>query len=304
MALAGVKLRVARRLDRCLPPAVLATLVWPGIVAVACWRALGRHGHRWREALRGMRAGRPGFLSAWRHVIDDTYLMAVTFWPDRWHEPRWARRFHLTGLRDVQKAVAEGVPVVVAVVHFTHMSMLRYLLRSSGISAATLAGYRGEHPTVAVRDALLDRITGLDGVPNRFVAADLRSAYAFLRSGKCLIIACDVMTSEGVAITTELGTLQMAVGPLRLARMTGALVVPAILWQPRRWWFEARFGEPFRLEGDGDSPEAFRPAAERCMRHWLPVMQAFPTQYDGGLANAWSSQTVSGVSDISAAADT
>lgn len=305
MSLAGMKFRVARWLDRCLPPAVLAALSWPVIAAVAFRRALGRQGCRWREVVSGMRAGRPGLGATWRHLIDDIYLMVATFWPDRWHEPRWARRFHITGFAAVQRLADEGTPVVIAVVHFMHLSMLRYVLRSRGIPAASLVGFRGEHPTMALRDALLDRMTGLEGVAHRFVAADLRSAYAFLRSGKCLIIACDVATPENVAITTDLGTLHMAVGPFRLAQMTGASVIPAILCQPSRWRFEARFGEPFRAEDDADSPEAFRPAAERCMQHWLPVMQAFPTLYDGGLGRVWGVEPVSTADGISPqAADT
>lgn len=299
MSLAGLKFRVARRLDRFLSPVALAAVGWPVIAAVAFGRALGRQGRGWREAVSGMRAGRPGLGATWRHLIDDLYLMVATFWPDRWHEPRWARRFHITGFENVRRLADEGAPVVIAVVHFTHLSMLRYMLRSRGIPAASLTGFRGENPTLVDRDALLDRLTGLEGVPSRCVAADLRFTYAFLRSGKCLIIACDVATPKSVAVTTDLGTLHMATGPFRLAQMTGAVVIPAILWQPSRWRFEARFGDPFRAEGDADSPEAFRPAAERCMRHWLPVMQAFPTQYDGGLGRVWRAEPVPAAGGIS-----
>lgn len=286
-------------LERCLSPAVFATLAWPGIAAVAMRRVFRRQGRAWRDAVSGMRAGRPGIYATWRHIVDDIYLMLVTLWPDRWHERRWARRFQLTGLEHVQNLAADGTPVVVAVVHFTHLSMLRYVLRSQGIPAASLMGFRKTHPTMAVRDALLDRIAGLEEVPNRFVAADLRPAYAFLRSGRCLIIACDVATAESVAITTTLGTLRVAVGPFRFAQMTGAAVVPAILWQSRRWRFEARFGEPFQPAGDAGNPETFRQSAERCMRHWLPVMQAFPTQYDGGLGHVWGADPVPAVGGIS-----
>jgi hypothetical protein len=81
--------------------------------------------------------------------------------------------------------------------------------------------------------------------------------------------------------------------------MTGAAVVPAILWQSRRWRFEARFGEPFQPEGDADSPETFQQAADRCMQHWLPVMQAFPTQYDGGLGRVWGAEPAPAIGGIS-----
>jgi len=237
-----------------------------------------------------MAGERPGIMATWRHLIDEAYLMLATCWPDRWHEPGWARRFHVTGLEDVEQLANAGTPVVIAVVHFTNMSMLRYVLRSRGIPAASLAGFREHHPTAGVRDEALDRLAGLTGVPNRFVAADLRSAYHFLRSGNCLIIACDVETQQNVAVTTPVGTLHVAVGPFRLAQMAGGVVVPAILWQSGRLRFEASFGEPIRPEPARGMPEPFRPIAERCMRHWLPVMQAFPTQYDGGLGRVWRSE--------------
>jgi lauroyl/myristoyl acyltransferase len=287
MSLSLLKYRLARRIERCLTPGALAIIAWPVIAAVAFTRAVGRHGRDWREAVSGTAARRPGILATWRHFIDDTYLMLATCWPDRWHGRHWADRFHVTGVEDVQQLASAAAPIVIAVVHFTNMAMLRYVLRSRGVRAAALVGFRELHPTAHLRDATLDRATEMEGVPHRFVASDLRSAYDFLRSGNCLVMACDVDTPENVAVTTPLGTLRLAVGPFRIAEMTGAAVVPAIFWQSGRWRFEARFGEPIRPETARGLPEPFRPIAERCMQHWLPVMQEFPTQYDGGLGRVW-----------------
>jgi lauroyl/myristoyl acyltransferase len=304
MSLAVLKLRLARGLERCLPPGPLAALLWPAVAVGALVRALGPHGRAWRNAVGDMHAGRPGILAAWRHFRDELFLMLAASWPDRWLGRRWAGRFHVTGLEEVQRLLAAGTPVVIAVVHFTHLSVLRYLLRARGIPAASLSGFLEEHPTLGFRDTALDRVAGLEGVPNRFFTAGLRSAYDFLRSGNCLIMACDVATAATVAVTTDLGTLDVAVGPFRVAQMTGAVVVPAILWESGRWRFEARFGEPFSPAGDADRPETFRPCAERCMQHWLPVMQSFPTQYDGGLGRVWRPQTTRTARLSQQAADT
>lgn len=294
MTTSKTKLQIARWLEQRLPPSLLAAAAWPYISLLALRRAFGQHGRHWRTALSTMRAGRPGLFATCRHLMDESYMMLATSWPDRLLEPRWQRRMAVSGFTAVRELYEARTPIVLAVVHFTHMSMLRFMLRSHGIPAASLAGFRNPHPTIDIRNAALDRTVGLTGVPNSFVAADLRSAYDFLRSGNCLIIACDVASPASIAMRTDLGTLHMATGPFRLAAMTGATVIPAILWQARRWRFSVDFGKPIAMPADFSMPEDFRPAAQRCMDHWLPVMRRYPTQYDGALGPVWQDDASAG----------
>lgn len=241
-----------------------------------------------------MRAGRPGLFATCRHLMDESYVMMATSWPDRLLEPRWQQRISLAGFTAVRELHETRTPIVLAVVHFTHMSMLRFVLRAHGIPAASFAGFRDRHPTIEFRNDALDTKAGLSRTPNCFVTADLRTAYDFLRSGNCLIIACDVASPASIAIRTNLGTLSLATGPFRLAAMTGAKVIPAILWQPRRWRFSVDFGQPIAMPDDFSSPEDFRPVAQRCMDHWLPVMRRYPTQYDGSLGPVWQDDASAG----------
>ena len=221
----------------------------------------------------------PGLWKSWRQAVDRLSMRLVCLWPERFLVNPWRSRLSITGLDEVRDRLAAGTPVVFAVLHFGELILLHSILRAHGIPVASLTvSGSGDRCYRDHTDAVAEAAGGLRGVPRRFMAdTGLRQAYCFLRSGGCLLIACDLSSRHSVDIPTDLGTVRLATGAFQMAGMAGACVVPAILWQERRWRFSLACGPP--LDPSDGSTDAVRRIAEACVAHWVPVLKRHPEQY-------------------------
>jgi lauroyl/myristoyl acyltransferase len=267
-----------RSVERLVPPPLLSCLLWPFVAVFAFRRCYGAAG---RRAQRGFAeaCGRPLSLAElWRSFIDETYLRLATLWPERFVTQAWRRRFVVTGLERVLDCQAARRPVVLAVIHAHHWNLIQMFLRAHGVPVASLTHAPQSSENRRLIHRSVDRRSPLAGVPHSFHRAKLRSAYAFLRDGKCLLVACDVSTKDAVTLPWALGTMRINVGPYRLAALAEAGVIPAVCWQEKPWRFHLSFGEPASAPARSSDIVAFEPLAKHCLAIWRPLLERHPEQ--------------------------
>ena len=229
----------------------------------------------------------PGLRATWRNFIGETYVRLAMLWPDRFNTRAWRDRFTVTGLDDLLACHAEGHPIVLAVIHAHHLNLLRLFLRANGLPVASLNYRPGVTPIRVLINAAVDKHSQLTGTPHKFPLTQLRSAYAFLRSGGCLLVACDKPSDDYVELPTGLGPIRIHLGPLRLAAMTNARVVPAVSWQEGPWQFHFTFREPCIPPAHSADAPAFNRLAEQCLDTWQPLLRKHPAQHNA-IPGAWN----------------
>jgi lauroyl/myristoyl acyltransferase len=271
-----------RTMERLLPLPLLACMLWPAVATYALCRCLGKAGRSRARSFAAAYGSPSGFLVTFQAFIGETYGRLVTLWPDRFMMPRWRRRFTVTGLDPLLACRAEGRPVVLAIIHFHHMNVLRLFLRSHGLPVASLTFGPGVTTVRRSINSAVDHGTPLADTPHKFSLEQLRSAYAFLRSGNCLLIACDKPSDDTITLPTDLGTIGIHLGPFRLAAMTNAVVIPAIAWQQRPWRFHVALGEPARPPAHSSDRSAFQPIAKHCLTTWQAMIRDYPEQLTPG----------------------
>lgn len=276
-----------RSAERLVPPSMLASIIWPAVAVFALCRSLGKAGRMWRLNFSAVFGRPPGFIPIWRNFVSETYARLATLWPDRFMTPTWRSRFIVTGLEKLQACHAAGRPVVLAVIHAQSLNLLRLFLRANGLPVATLAFAQGVTGKRQLINTASDRSSSLAGVPHKFPLSQLRSAYAFLRRGNCLLVACDKQSDDAVALPTNLGVVRIHVGPFRLAGLVNASVVPAVCWQVAPWRFHLALGKPMMAPASDSDLAAFMPLAQHCLATWQPLIQSHPEQVHFN-RGAWS----------------
>jgi len=168
--------------------------------------------------------------------------------------------------------------VVLAVIHAHHVNLMQLFLRAHGVPVASLtfAPVISESRRLILR--AVDRRSPLAGLPHTFPRTELRSAYAFLRDGKCLLVACDAWPEDTVTLPWARGTIRINVGPYRLAALAEASVIPAVCWQEKPWLFHLSFGEPAIAPARSADVLAFEPLARHCLATWRPLLERHPEQ--------------------------
>lgn len=265
-------------LERLLPPAILAGVLWPGVGAFALCATFGKAGRARRSAFAAAYGTPLKMRMTVRAFIGETFGRLVTLWPDRFKAPRWQRRFTVTGLDQLLACRAEGRPIVFAIIHSQHMNLLRLFLRARGLPVASLTYTPGETAIRRLINAAADQCSPLAGTPHKFSLKQLRSAYDFLRSGNCLLIACDKHSDDMISLPTDLGTIGIHLGQFRLAAMANALVVPALVWQAKPWKFHVALGEPTVPPSHSSERSAFKPLADHCLMTWQVMIREHPEQ--------------------------
>lgn len=267
-----------RSIERLVPPSLLACMLWPLVAVFAFGRCFGETGRRSQRGFAEA-CGKPlGLPRLWHSFVGETYVRFATLWPERFVTRTWQRRFVVTGLDRVLESQAAGTPVVLAVIHSHHVNLIHLFLRAHGVPIATLTYAPGISEKRRLINRALDRGSPLAGVPHTFSLEELRSAYTFLRDGKCLLVACDVPTKDAVTMPWALGRTRVNVGPYRLAALAAASVIPAVCWQEKPWLFHLSFGEPAIAPARSSDIRAFEPLARHCLTIWQPLLERHPEQ--------------------------
>ncbi len=264
--------RAVRTVGGLLPLPVLAVVLWPIAIARAVAdlvlkparhpvRSLpppSRPGRNWSSGLRQRTA-------AW---LNTTSLL----WADQFAAPRWSRRFDLTALERL-RALSDR-PVIVVTLHYGGIFALPTLLRSAGLPTASV-----------VADALWPirwwrrrraELTRIGDHPLHFRSGDALAIARFLVPGTFLVVAGDYPRGERALTTFESVGFALATPPFRLARLTDAAVVPALVRADGVWRFTLHVGLP--VPDELIRTDDYEAAVDHIAAELLPVAAQRPEQ--------------------------
>jgi hypothetical protein len=216
---------LVRGADASVGPAFLPPVLLPRIVVDALRRV-----RDYKQFLR-LRATLPA--NFWRCGPLRHYLRMIIHWQqslaisllaDRFVEERWQRRIQIRGTPPDALPEWGKRPVVIAYLHTAGFLLMRYWLRSRGLTAATVVRAR---PRILRRYELRKR-SRLGKTRNYVRRGNLRAAMQFLVPGHVLMVAMDACPrSRHLVMGAPIGIND---GAVRLAMLSNALLLPASVW--------------------------------------------------------------------------
>jgi lauroyl/myristoyl acyltransferase len=207
---------------------------------------------------------------------------AALFWADRFNRSPWLQRIELSGVAELRPVIVDR-PALIATVHFGGIFALPSLLRAFDIPTAAVVA-ETLWPVRWWREQRA-RLTVAPGLPVHLRSGDARQIMRYLEPGRCLLVALDYPLGE--QLTTDFGgaALRLSTASFRLARITGAAVVPAIVRVNGPWRFAVHVGRPVPDEmlASGDDAAVLA----HVVRELLPVAAVRPEQALPLLVNAF-----------------
>jgi hypothetical protein len=237
---------------------------------------------RLRKSPLGLRIRRRGELRFGQLLQRRTQVKLTNLlflWADRMKSPRFcpcrcdaAERLAILDSRTR--------PVILLTLHFGPEFVLVSWLRSRGLPAAMVGG-EGMKPVAAGRSLFVkdrDRLAGLEGIPTVIEAGCIGEMYDHLAANRILIIDVDGAWGRHLA-TPEMDGLGliMHTGSLKLAAMTGAVVMPCLITSAPFFGFTVHLGEPIP-EALITNQRQHKMACEHAFRAFLPVLEQAPEE--------------------------
>lgn len=244
-----------RGAERVLPPVALWFLLWP-LTQVLGARQAWRRTDRVPAARLPLAPGsaRPPLFKRWRYFSQAQTHWWLLGWLDRLADAKWQRRLTVNGLDKLTKVLTER-PVIICTVHTTSVVALAAWLRSRGIPTAhvpmdpTWFTGAARKRKVALAEKMGMAFTIRPGAPQDMIE--------FLKPGHTLVLTADFTGGRMTQVPWSGGSVVVATGLFRLARLTGAAVVPVIIFNTGRWRYEVSVFEPLPQDmvqsGDSDA---------------------------------------------------
>jgi lauroyl/myristoyl acyltransferase len=288
-----------RLCERVLPLSVLSLLLWPPGAAwdllhlrqrtpLTCWR-------RFPESWRPKR---------WRFVLRQSlglyHAQLLYIWPDRLRAARWLSRCrleggsHLIGPWDGRRALV-GVSL-----HFGPVSTLPYWLRAHGIALTS------------VRTPAIDPLKGVAkyqfslsppaDVPVFISTSEiglrpLSSIRKILGPSQRLGMLLDVDRGKQFYVRFENRLFRMATGPIRLAQMLDAELIPVLIVETSTWKYTIHFGTPVPQHYLGN-PLDMQAIGTHLLQEFSKVITRYPEQCNMRLLRAMFPLPENGVADV------
>ncbi|MEY4299655.1 MAG: Bacterial lipid biosynthesis acyltransferase [Verrucomicrobiota bacterium] len=289
LAYARLGFFAVRLLERIMPIAALRVALWPVIAIMALPRTLQYRKYDWKSPKlpEAFLCEGNNVVVTWRKWIGFFYARIPTMFPDRLDGEKWQQRFRCEGLEHLVDAIENRRPVVLATLHISFLSLIRYLLRCRGIHSALMVGSSRAHQVGMLKDRYLASKPGDRAMPPLLKFNDLRATRDFLEGGNILLMAVDVGMGKQLLTSTEAGNFRMASGAIRLARSTGAELMSCLLYEEKPWRFVVKIGQPIELaESRSDSND--QRAADSLVRSFLPTVVHHAAQYECGPTSFWT----------------
>jgi len=273
-ALKGVFYGSCRALARIVPPDVLYILLYPSSAIRGVLPALNRRTVPARHIPPRPSDGAPSFMRRWHYQAAIYQRWLPLFWPDVWAKPRWADRLTDDGAAALDAMAAER-PVVAITLHTGAMVVLGGWLMGRGLAVGSVIIDRERWLRPESVKARSDpRWRKYVENSESFLAGDTRQMVRFLVPGRVLLLPADHPLGRSAAGDWPGGRLRLAVGGLRIARMTGAAVVPIIATGDGPWRFHVHVGTPLPAETlDNRDNEA---AVAEIARQLMPIAERRP----------------------------
>ncbi len=222
----------SRTLESVLPLGLLWWLLLPLSALLAA-----RHMRRSRVELpvrslpRQTSDPAPSDQETWRYLTAFQTHWWLIGWLDRLSEPRWQRRVEWRGAEHLHRVLAER-PVIVVTLHTTSVVALAPLIRALGITtAAAPADQSWFRSSSRLRKVALAEEMGAAV----FRRGSSREIIDYLQPGRLIVFAVDHVEARAIDVVTGHATVKVSTGPFRLARATGAALVPILITSSGPW---------------------------------------------------------------------
>jgi lauroyl/myristoyl acyltransferase len=276
--------RATRAVGVVLPLPILAALLSVPAFGRAAVESLAHSGRRPPRALPPT-ARSASIATELRERTGAWLNTAALLWSDRFTRPPWSARFDVSEL-DKLRAVIADQPAIIVTVHFGGIFVLPSLLRANGIPTAAVVGDR-LWPVRWWRERRAS-LTQIDGLPAHLRSGDARAIVRYLQAGRCLLVAADYPLGEQIDATFAGGRVRLSTPSFRLARITGAALVPVIARGEGIWRYTVRVGEPVPddlVAGGNDAA-----VLAHIVNQLLPIAATRPEQALPLLVNAFTSE--------------
>jgi lauroyl/myristoyl acyltransferase len=212
------------------------------------------------------------FYRRWRHFSGEQRQWWLQCWSDRLSAPKWQRRVTVHGLDKLTTALAAR-PVIVCPIHTTPVPTVAAWLRSMGIAAAhaPMDPTWFSSPARMRKKAIAER-TGVAYL----IRPRPRDMLEFLTPGHALVLTADFTGGRVTHVPWRGHAVMVATGLFRMARSTGAAVVPLLIFETGRWRYELTLFDavPQEMIDAGD----FDAAARYVVDSLYPPAAARPEQ--------------------------
>lgn len=225
------------------------------------------------------------FLTRWRYQASVIQRWLPLFWADiDGNGRRWAQRISVEGDDKLDEISAQR-PIIVITVHTGGMIVLGgwLMLRGLGIGSVIIDRERWMSPegVKARSDPRWQKYADKSGA---FLAGDTRQMIRYLGPKKALVLQADHLLGRTADGSWSGGRIRMAVGALRIARMTKAAVIPIVVMDDGRWRYRVHVGTPLSeelLESGNDEA-----AVTEIARQLMPIAERRPFEAMPTLVNA------------------
>ncbi|MCI5165405.1 MAG: hypothetical protein D3903_04785 [Candidatus Electrothrix sp. GM3_4] len=196
------------------------------------------------------------------------------------------------GLDNLNKALQEGKGVILLHPHFGNEECLMPAMGHKGFTVSQIAS-RWEPDFLPGRLLALSnrirrhawrmRISTRENLPVGFVYIDegIRNIYRLLRRNEVLLLALDGREGVRWQEVPFLGmTAEISPGPMKIARSTGAAVLPTMIVRTGSYRHTVHIGQPVKLSEQFDNvEEAIRADTITALQAVEPYIKKYPSQY-------------------------
>jgi len=237
--------RFFRLLESVLPQEVLSIIVWPVAILWSLTESDKRRRvtEAWRRFPESFRPDRVDYYLI--QTFGLTHARFIYLWADRLPRAHWRRRCILRGHYDSEKLRRPTKPIIFVTLHFGPSQVLFVCLRAHGIPVTVLVGPEKE-PRQRLRQQFVNlKLSAPVDIPPVLPATDIGRIRRNLVPGRFLLVSMDVDRGKQIRTTIDGQSFRLATGPLRLASVLGAEVIPCLIcFEKGAWKVAIHFGAP------------------------------------------------------------
>ncbi len=186
----------------------------------------------------------------------------------------------LRGKDNLERALAQGKGVILVTAHLGNWELGGAFLKEKDL-AVSVVYVADQSPITESFRARLRQAIGVEGIAIN-PAADLSSLPVLraLRQGRVVAMQGDRdFNDRGEWVEFFGAAARFPLGPMLLARMTGAVLLPIFIVYDERHRLEIELGAPIAVSTVGDRRQAARTALEQWVRVLEGAVRRWPTQW-------------------------
>lgn len=177
----------------------------------------------------------------------------------------------MTGIDGLEQLRANNRRIVFVSLHFGPFDTLVYWLRAHGFPVTALVGRPAPRQALKQRQYALSPPSHLPVVLPVTEPGRLREA---INRVQHLLVMMDVERGRQIEIRLDQLVYRLATGPMRIATMADAALVPCLTTVTPGWNFTIHLGRPVPVESDA----CLEAIARHLLDEFLPIVRQNPAQ--------------------------